>query len=178
MNTEVQTMKRIISLILAVVMIFSVTATGVFAADETQKPVTITFIYDDADVKGLGVEKTKVIYVDFGEDYNSQVPEGVYYSTVDGVRYKFYTDTWTTTANAYNTKLYEKGYFPAITALDNITEITFKADMAVEEVTAENVVGGVIEGVVGEETVDLFKSFVELVKLWFGKLMLYLRNFM
>lgn len=171
-------MKKIISLILAVVMIFSVTAVGAFAADETNKPITITFIYDDADVKGIGVEKTKVIYVDYGEDYNSKVPEGAYYSTVDGVKYKFYTDTWTTTETAYSSKLYEKGYFPAITALDNITSITFKADMAVEEVTVENVIGGAVEGIVGEETVDLFNSFVELIKLWFNKFLLYIRNFL
>ena len=172
-------MKKIISLILAVIMIFAVTSVGVFAADETQKPVKITFIYDDADISGTaGMEKTKVIYVDYEEDYNSQIPNGVYYTTEDGERYKYFTGTWETTTPGYNTKLYEKGHFPKFAANDGITEITFKANMEVEKVTVENVLGGAAEEVLGESTMAFFNYIIEQIKVWFGKLMLYIRNFM
>lgn len=169
-------MKKIISLILAVLMIFSVTAVGVFAADETQKPVKVTFIYDDANTLGQAVTKTKVIYVDYGEDYNSQVPTGAYYTTVDGVRYKIFTDLWEADLAGYNRSLYEKGSFPKFDAADEITEITFIAQMGVEEMSVENITGDIAEGVLGEGTVNLFANFIEQLKLWFGQLILYLAN--
>ena len=171
-------MKKIISLLLAVIMIFSVTAVGVFAADETQKPVKITFIYDDADVKGLAVEKTKVIYVDYGEDFNSQVPTGVYYANEGDARYKYYTDVWATEKAGYSSTLWEKGKFPVFNEADGVKEITFKAQMGVEKVTAENIIGGAAEEILGTDTMAIFNYFIEQIKVWFGKLMLYIRNFL
>jgi hypothetical protein len=171
-------MKKILSLILAVLMIFSVTAVGAFAADETQKPVKVTFIYDDANSRGQAIEKTKVIYVDFGENYNSQVPTGVYYKTTDGVRYKFYTKLWKADLAGYSANLYEKGNFPVFDAADEgvLTEITFTAQMGVEEVSAENIAGDIAEGALGKDTVNLLTEFIETLKLWFGQLILYLAN--
>ena len=172
-------MKKIISLILAVIMIFAVTSVGVFAADETTKPIEITFIYDDGDLTGSnGIEKTKVIYVDYDEDYNSKVPYGSYLTKGnDGETYKVFTGTWETTTPGY-TKLYEKGHFPSFSALDGVTKITFKANMETEKVTVESVIGGAAEDVLGESTVAFFEYIIEQIKVWFGKLMLYLRNFM
>ena len=173
-------MKKLISLILALIMVFAVTSVGVFAAGETTKPIKITFIYDDGDLTGsAGVDKVKEIYVDYDEDYNSQVPYGSYLTKGDdGETYKVFTGTWETTTAGYNTKLYEKGHFPTFSALDGVTEITFKANMETEKVTAENIVGGAVEEVLGESTVAFFEYIIEQIKTWFGKLMLYLRNFM
>ena len=173
-------MKKLISLILALIMVFAVTSVGVFAAEETTKPVKITFIYDDGDLTGnAGVEKTKVIYVDYDEDYNSQIPYGSYLTKGDdGATYKVFTGTWETTTAGYNTKLYEKGHFPTFSALDGVTEITFKANMETEKVTAENIVGGAVEEVLGESTTAFFKYIIEQIKTWFGKLILYIRNFL
>ncbi len=172
-------MKKIISLILAVLMIFSVTAVAAFAAEESQKPVKVTFIYDDADINGrLAVTKTKEIYVDYDEDYNSKIPVGSYLvEGDDGKTYKVYTALWSTDRAGYNTTLFEKGKFPVFGKNDGVTEITFKADMASEEVTAGGVIGDAAEGILGESTVNFFSYIIEQIKLWFGKLILFLRNF-
>ena len=172
-------MKKIISLILAVIMIFAVTSVGVFAVDATTKPITITFIYDDGDITGTnGIEKTKVIHVDYGEDYNSQIPYGSYLTKDnDGVTYKVFTGTWETKTPGY-TKLYEKGHFPIFTEIDGVTEITFKANMDTEPVTLGNTLGGAAEEILGESTMAFFNYIIEQIKVWFGKLMLYIRNFM
>ena len=169
-------MKKIISLILAVLMIFSVTAVGVFAADETQKPVKVTFIYDDANLRGEAVTKTDEIYVDYGENYNSKVPTGAYYTTVDGVKYKIFTDLWEANLTGFNGKYFEKGKFPVFEELDGITEITFTAQMGAEEVSVENIAGDIADTVLGKDTVNLFTNFIEQLKTWFGQLILYLAN--
>lgn len=171
-------MKKILSLILAVVMIFSVTAVAAFAAEETQKPVKVTFIYDDADSSGLPVEKTTEIYVDYGEDFNSQVPEGTYYiKGDDGKTYKIYTDLWSTDTPGYSGTLFEKGHFNAFDANDLITEITFKASMATKEVTAGGVIEDAAESILGESTVTFFSYIIEQIKVWFSQFILFLRNF-
>ena len=174
-------MKKIISLILAVLMIFSVTAVAAFAEGETeaQKPIRITFIYDDADINGIAVPKTKEIYVDYGEDYNSRVPEGSYrVKGEDGKTYRIYTDVWSSDKAGYDTTLFEKGKFPVFGANDNVSEIVFKAEMASEEVTVGGVIEDAAEGILGESTVNFFNYIIEQLKLWFGKLILYIRNFM
>ncbi len=171
-------MKKIISLILAVLMIFSVTAVAAFAEGETQKPIKVTFIYDDADINGIAITKTKEIFVDYGEDYNSQVPEGSYIvKGDDGKNYSIYTDVWSSDKNGYNTTLFEKGKFPIFGENDPVTEIVFKAEMASKEVTVGGVIGDAAEDILGESTMSFFNYIIEQIKLWFGKLILYIRNF-
>ena len=171
-------MKKIISLILAMLMIFSVTAVAAFAEGEAQKPIKVTFIYDDADINGIAITKTKEIFVDYGEDYNSQVPEGSYIvKGDDGKNYSIYTDVWSSDKNGYNTTLFEKGNFPIFGENDPVTEIVFKAEMASKEVTVGGVIGDAAEDILGESTMSFFNYIIEQIKLWFGKLILYIRNF-
>ena len=164
-------MKKIISLILAVLMIFSVTAMAVSAADEAQKPVKITFIYDAADSNGLAVERTKVIYVDYGEDYTKQAPKDTYVS--DG--YKYFISGWEI-AGSSDRKVYEN--LPVIGQNDGITELTFKAAYGAEEITAGGVIGDAAEEILGGETVAFFEYLMQQLEVWFGKFILFLRNFL
>lgn len=163
-------MKKIISLILVVLMVFSVTAIAVSAADE--KPVKITFVYDTADKYGLAVERTKVIYVDYDEDYTKEAPKDTYISG----GYKYYISGWETDNYGPDGMIYEN--LPTIPAADGITEITYKACYAVEEVTAGGILGDAAEGVLGESTMAFFEYIVEQIKVWFGQFILFLRNFM
>ena len=72
----------------------------------------------------------------------------------------------------------QEGKFPVFGANDNVSEIVFKAEMASEEVTVGGVIEDAAEGILGESTVNFFNYIIEQLKLWFGKLILYIRNFM
>lgn len=162
-------MKKIISLMLAVIMIFSVAAMAVSAADETTKPVKVTFIYDGDDGKGLAVPKETVIYVDYGENFTSKAPKATYISG----GWKYYIVGWTTDDYGQAGTVYEN--LPTIPEGDGIKEITFHAEMGAEEVTVENVIGGaaedVVNGLFGESTMDFINYIIEQIKVWFGKLL-------
>lgn len=171
-------MKKLISLILAVIMIFSVTAVAVSAADETTtKPVKITFIYDVDDGKGNGVERTKPITVDYGENFTNQAPKGSY--THAG--WKYTICGWTTEGFGKPDYVYS-GQLPTVLESDGITELTFTAVYDAKEVTVEGVVGdavgGAIDNIFGESTMTFINYIIEQIKVWFGKLLLLLGTMM
>lgn len=157
-------MKKIISIILAVVMIFSLTATVAFAADDASKPVKIIFLDDRGSVM-------KEINVAYGEDYTSQAPKDTYYD--EGYKYSIFG--WSSTHPAFSGTVLTK--LPKVDSTDGITELTFKAVYDVEEVNTENVVGGVVDTLLGDNTSDLFSSFIQLIKEFFQKFIMYLMNF-
>lgn len=157
-------MKKIISLLLAVVMIFSLTATAAFAANDANKPIKITFLDDRGDVM-------KEIYVDYGENYTSQAPTDTYID--EG--YKYSIGGWEANLPAFKGMILVK--LPSFVEADGITEVTYKAVYDVEEFTADNVIGDVVNGVFGENTTDLFSSFIQLIKEFFQKIIMYLMNF-
>ena len=166
-------MKKIISLILAVLMVFSVTAMAVSAADETTKPIKITFVYDSADSNGKAVEAEKVIYVDYGEDYNKEAPKDTY---IDG-GFKYFISGWET--EDYGPKNYIHTSLPVVPATDTqIKEIKFRACYDVEKVTPGGVVEDAAESLLGESTVEFFNYIVKQLELWFGQFILFLRNFL
>lgn len=154
-------MKKIVSLLLAVLMIFSLTATA-FAADDASKPLKIIF----TDERGYVLKEINVAY---GEDYTSKAPED---TTIDG-GYKTYITGWESDLQpgVVMTTL------PVINAADGFTELTFKASYTTVEVTAENVIGGVVDEILGENTTDLFTSFIQLIKEFIQQFIMYLMNF-
>lgn len=175
-------MKKIISLILAVLMIFSATAFA-FAADEANpnpenKPIKITFVYDVTDRSGLPVRTSSDIYVDYGEDFNDQVPESSYYTDTKDGKYRVYIGFWTTDKAGYNITNWKKGSFVAFPEGSSVTEITFEAQPATEKVTAGNTIGGASEDLFGINIVELFAKFFEQFKVWFAEIILLLGNFM
>lgn len=163
-------MKKLISLILAVIMIFSVTAVAVSAADETTKPVKITFVYDVDDGKGNGVERTKPITVDYGENFTNQAPKGSY--THAG--WKYTISGWTVEGYGEAGKVWTN--LPTVSEGDGITELTFTAVYDAKEVTVEGVVGDaaedVVNGLFGESTTTFINYIIEQIKVWLGKLLL------
>ena len=164
-------MKKIISLILAVLMIFSVTAVAAFAEDEARKPIKVTFVYDIADSNGIAVGTTKVIYVDYEEDFTSKAPKDTYIS--DG--YKYYITGWETAQYGVPGTVYEK--LPKIAQNDLITDITFKACYSVEKFTAGGVIEDVAGDIFGDSTLNFFSYIMEQLKTWFAQFILFLRNF-
>lgn len=169
-------MKKLISLILAVIMIFSVTAVAVSAADETTKPVKITFEYDADDGKGNGVPRTKVIYVDYGEDFTRQAPKDYYINA----GWKHYIVGWTVEGYGEAGKVWTN--LPVVYENEGIKELTFVAQPGSEEVTVEGVVGdavgGAIDNIFGESTRTFINYIIEQIKVWFGKLLLLLGTMM
>ena len=163
-------MKKLISLILAVVMIFSVTAMAVSAADEATKPVKVTFIYDKADLKGIPVPATEVIYVDYGENYTKKAPKSTYIAA----GWKYEIVGWTTTDVGPADRVWVN--LPTIAEGDGVKEITFHAEMGAKEVTPDGVVEDAVEDVVdnlfGESTMAFINYIIEQIKVWFGKLLL------
>lgn len=157
-------MKKLISLLLAVVMIFSLTATAAFAADDTSKPIKITFLDDRGDVM-------KEIYVDYGENYTSQAPTDTY--VAEGYIYSI--GGWEASLSAFKGTVLVN--LPTFVEADGITEVTYEAVYDVKEFTADNVVGDVVNGVFGENTTDLFSSFIQLIKEFFQNILMYLMNF-
>ena len=127
-------MKKIISLLLAVVMIFSLTATAAFAAD---KPLKVTFLDDRGDVM-------KEIYVDYGENYTSQAPTDTYVD--EGYMYSI--GGWEANLPAFKGTILEK--LPAFIEADGITEVTYRAVYDVEPFTPDNVIGDVVDNILGQ----------------------------
>ncbi len=163
-------MKKLISLILAVIMIFSVTAMAVSAADDTQKPVKVTFVYDKDDGKGFAVPAKSVIYVNYGENFTNQAPTATYISG----GWKFYIEGWTTEGYGKPDTVWVN--LPVIDEGDGIKEITFSAVMGSKELTPEGVVGDAVQdavnGIFGEQTMSFINYIIEQIKVWFGKLLL------
>lgn len=155
-------MKKIVSILLAVVMIFSLTATVALAADA--KPVKITFLDDRGAVM-------KEINVAYGEDYTSKAPVDTY---IDG-GYKYFISGWESDHPALKGQVFEK--LPVIAEKDKITALTFKASYSVVEVTPDNVIDGVVDGIFGENTTDMFGSLIELVKSFFQQFIMFIMNF-
>jgi hypothetical protein len=170
-------MKKLISLILAVIMIFSVTAVAVSAADETTKPVKITFVYDEDDGKGNGVPRTKEITVNYGDNFTSKAPKGSY--THAG--WKYTICGWTTEGYGKPDYVYDK-QLPTVSEGDGITELTFYAVYDAKEVTLEGVVGDttedIVNGLFGDSTMTFINYIIEQIKVWFGKLLLLLGTMM
>lgn len=158
-------MKKIVSLLLAVIMVFSLTATAALAADES-KPVTITFLDDRGSV-------LKVINVAYGESYSGQAPTDTYID--DG--YKYSICGWESDLAAFRGQVLTNDNLPVVNAGDDITELTFKAAYDVEPFTPDNVIGDVVDGIFGENTTDLFGTFIQLIKDFFQRFIMFLMNF-
>lgn len=157
-------MKKIVSLLLAVLMIFSITATAAFAADDASKPIKITFLDD----RGYLL---KEITVDYGEDYTSKAPTDTYVD--EGYKYSIFG--WNSDLPAFkNTVLVN---LPAFVEGDGITEVTYTAVYDAEPFTPENVIEDVVDGIFGESTTNIFSSFIQLIKEFFQQLLMYIMNF-
>lgn len=153
-------MKKIVSILLAVIMIFSLTATMALAADD----VKVIFTDERGNV-------IKEITVDYGEDFNAKAPQDTYVD--DG--YRYFISGWETNHPAFKGTILTT--LPVIKSGDGVKEITFRACYDVEEITTENVVGGVVDTIFGEDTTDMLSSFIAAIKAFFQGIILYLMNF-
>lgn len=171
-------MKKIISLLLIVLTVFSLTATAAFAEGEvTTKPITVYF-YDDN-----GVELKK-IYVNYGEDYNVQAPtlDSYIIDSADGTKYKATHDGWEiTNLKTYENEFIPSGNLPVFGETDKVTEVKIAAVFKVRENNIQNNVQDTIEKLPGGEIItnasDFFSSIVSLIKTWFMNFILFLNAF-
>lgn len=163
-------MKKIISVLLVVLAVFSLTATAAFAEGESTKPITVYF-YDN------GVE-IKKIHVNYGEDYNVQAPK-IADSIIEGTNYKQVHDGWEiTNVGEYKGEIISHGNLPVFSEKDNVTEVHVKAVLKAYENNIENNIKDKIDS---NETLsgvsDFFSSIVSLIKTWFMNFILFLNAF-
>lgn len=171
-------MKKIISVLLVVLAVFSLTATAAFAEGETTKPITVYF-YDDN-----SVEPVKTIYVNYGEDLNVQAPEFESYviEASDGTSYKIVHDGWEiTNLKGYNGEFIPKGNLPVFGENDKVTEVHIRAQYEAYENNIQNNVQDALENIPGGEIItnasDFFSSIISLIKTWFMNFILFLNAF-
>ena len=166
-------MKKIISVLLVILAVFSLTATAAFAEGESTKPITVYF-YDDN-----SVEPVKTIYVNYGEDYNVQAPK--FDSYVVG-EYKIVHDGWEiTNLKTYNGEFIPIDNLPVFVENDKVTEVHVKAEYKAYENNIQNNVQDAIEKLPGGEVItnagDFFSSIISLIKTWFMNLILFFNAF-
>ena len=170
-------MKKIISILLVVLAIFSLTVTAAFAEGETaQKPLKITF-YDDN-----GTTVKEVIYVDYGFDYNHLAPKFDSYTLqFDGVEYKIVHEGWT----IMNVKYYKDQYLPignlpVFAETDGVTEVKVKAQYKAYENTIENNIKDTVENLPGGELItnagSFFSNITSLLKSFFEKFLGFIQS--
>lgn len=146
-------MKKVLSLVLALAMLFALTAVA-FAADK--KPVTVHFVIEG--------EVVKTIQVDYGEDYNSQAPD-IRREISNGIKYEF--GGWETDHKYYGGTIYET--LPVIDEDVPVHEITFTATYTETEYDGEEILGDIVgdEAVTGLKSIwDEFVKFLQQVLLY------------
>ena len=173
-------MKKIISILLVVLTVFSVTATFASAEDSTPGTYIVEF-YDD---NGSTLVKTITVY--YGQDFNKEAPEFDSYivKDVDGVDYKVVHDGWM----IMNYKTYEgqaipKGNLPALEAADKPPAVLkIKAQYKAYENNIENNIKDTVSNMPGAEVFtnmsDFFNSIIELIRSWFMNIALFFNAFM
>ena len=171
-------MKKIISILLVILAVFSLTATAAFAEGESTKPITVYFYNDDS------VEPDKVIYVSYGEDYNVQAPkfDTYYVEATDGTKYKIVHEYWRIeNLPGYKGETIPVGKLPVFGETDRVTEVHIRAKFEAYENNLQNNTQDVIENLPGGELIlnagDFFSSIVSLIKTWFMNFILFLNAF-
>ncbi len=177
-------MKKIISVLLVVLTVFSFTATAVFAEDatETRKPIAVMF-FDDNGTTQVG----ETIYVDYGEDINQYADRLTFTHpdiTIDGTKYRVVHDGWEIlNVKAYAGEVFGKGKLPTFGATDNIKEpIKIKAKYKEYEKTLGNEIESGLEKLPGGDVVlnagEFFTTIIELIKKWVMQFALYINAFL
>lgn len=172
-------MKKIISILLVALTLFSF-ATVSFAADEAttqEKPVTVIFeIYDS---------EGNLKYVTVGVDYEEKIPVPETPSWVhpsDKTQKMFFTH-WTSNHPSYEGQVIEN--ILPIYANDVIKEITFTAQYEPRENNIQNNVqeglGNIVDNLPGADAFegmgDAFSTIIELIRKWVMQFVLYIRAF-
>lgn len=171
-------MKKIISILLVALTLFSF-ATVSFAADEAttqEKPVTVIFeIYDS---------EGNLKYVTVGVDYEEKipVPETPSWVHPDDKTQKMFFAYWTTTHKGYPDVI---NNIEPIKANDGIKEITFTAWYEPRENNIQNNVqegfGNIVDNLPGADAFegmgDAFSTIIELIRKWVMQFVLYIRAF-
>lgn len=150
-------MKKVISLILALTMLLGLSTMALAAQDDDK--VKIDFVVNGA------IEKT--IYVDYGEDYNSQAPKVKDY-LADGKRYKF--SGWDC-HNKYYNAIYET--LPAIKDTTPVVELTFYATYSEADLDVDTVVGDLV----GDDIMSSLKTIWDEFLVFLKTVLLYLATF-
>ncbi len=148
-------MKKVLSLIVALTMLFSIAATAL-AADE--KPITVHFVINE--------EVVKTITVDYGEDYNSQAPD-IRREISNGIKYEF--GGWEADHRYYSGKIFET--LPIITEDVPIEEVTFTATYTETEYDGEEIITDIIgdNAMTSLKTVwQEFLKFLQTIILYFA----------
>lgn len=166
-------MKKLISLLLSVLMIFTLAAMSVSAAEETTAPAEekIKVIFQDDN--GSVLDEIEVSY---GEDFTKKAPtvkgyvaEGFKYSH-SGWQIEDYVGV--IAANKVPTNWVKS--LPVFDEDDGdyVEEVTFKALYAVKPYDGE----AVLEDIIGEGTVNYFQVLYERFVAFVNELILFLRN--
>ncbi len=152
-------MKKVISLILALTMLFAL-GTVAFAAEEDEKPITVNFVIDG--------EVKKTIQVDYGEDFNSQAPN-VKKSISNGIKYEF--AGWDCDNKYYNDTIYET--LPVISENTPVYKITFTATYTETKYDGEEIIADII----GDDAMAGIKTILAEFITFLKTIILYLAAF-
>lgn len=155
-------MKKIISLILALTMIFTLGLTA-FAVEE-EKPVKVNFKIDG--------EVVKTIYVDYGEDFNSQAPS-IKKEISGGIKYEF--SGWDCDNKYYAGTIYET--LPVISETTPVYELTFTATYTETKYDGEEIVDDIIGGIIGDDALSGLKTLLDEFIAFLKTVILYLAAF-
>ena len=177
-------MKKIISILLVVLTVFSITATAAFAEDAApaQKPIAVMF-FDDNGTTQVG----ETVYVDYGEDINKYANKLTFTHPdieIDGRPFRVVHIGWEIiNINMYKNQLIPLNELPTFGATDNIKEpIKIKAKYKEYEKTLSNEIQSGLEKLPGGDVIlnasDFFTIIVDLIKKWVMQISLYLNAFM
>lgn len=165
-------MKKIISILLVVITVFSFTAMMASAEEATTGDVKITFYSDKADAHGT------VVYVNYGDDINKVAPK--YKNQVSG-EYIIVHTGWESNHPFYAGQVIDKGNIEVIAANSGIKEISFTAVYDSEKNNVQNKVENAFEDTpVGDAILNasgIFETLINLVKKWFMSFALFLNAF-
>ena len=167
-------MKKIISILLVVITVFSLTAMMVSAEETTtQKPIKVTFYYDKVDTRGT------VVYVDYNENINNVAPD---YDDQKANGFIIKHIGWDTDLAGYEAETITLGNIPVIPENSRITEITFTGVWQEKPDNTETKVESAVDGILGEGTTLDISAFLErvisLLKNWVMSMTLFLKTFM
>ncbi len=164
-------MKKIISILLVVITVFSFTAM-MASAEEATGDIKVTFYRDRADAHGT------VVYVNYGDDINKVAPK--YENQVSG-EYIIVHTGWESDHAYYAGQVIELGNIEVIAANSGIKEITFTGVYKDRENNLQNKIEGALEGTgVGDAVSNagnFFETIINLFKKWIMSLSLFLNAF-
>lgn len=164
-------MKKIISILLVVITVFSFTAM-MASAEEATGDVKITFYKDRNDTQPT------VVYVNYGDDINKVAPK---YETTTSGDYLIVHTGWESDHPAYKGTVIGKGNIDVIAPNSGIKEISFVATYDAEENNFKNNAENVIEKLPGGEAIlnagDFFQTIINLFKKWLMSFSLFLNAF-